>query len=173
MAARLAAIYSLGMEVGVVTDFFTPAKQRALVYWDIPTPSVGTMETTEAAIKGTIRDHVPGATHIVLKAFSSSWNSAVTQHLEQLRWRVWEDDGVFGNPDWYSEIHDHALSDSGHDPDATTVFLATNDKKYIPLVEELRERNVRVYVIVPRDFLNFLTSSELRRAVGEKYWIEL
>ena len=157
----------------MVTEFFTPAKQRALVYWDIPPVFLGAMEGIEAAIRAAVRDRVPGATHIVLKGFSSQSNAAANQRLESLRWRVWEDDTLFGTPDWYGEIRDQALSDSGHDPDATVVFLVTNNDKYIPLIEDLRARNVRVYVITPPGFTYPTANYKLRGRVGEEHWIKL
>ena len=172
-AHSLAAIYSLGMEVGMVTEFFTPTKQRALVYWDIPPILPWGVEQIEASIRAAVREHMPGATNTLLKGFSSSSNSAANQRLESLRWRVWEDDTLLGTPDWYSEVRDQALSDSGHDPEATVVFLVTKDRKYMPLIEDLRERNVRVCVIALPSFTFPDTSRELRSTVGEEYWIEL
>ena len=153
-AESLAAVYSAGTEGGVMATFFTKqasAKQtatrsRALCYWDMANVPVSSFQAERADefIRQAINERVPHAKTTLLKAFSRPQDSQATDILEARGWRVWEDAG-----NWDEEIFDHALSDSGQAPDETVVFLITMDAGFVDLVQDLKERGVRVYLIAP------------------------
>ena len=170
-AESLAAIYSVGAEEGILPKFFAketvkePVAVRdvALVYWDIQNlaPSYSNAAEWDAFIRSEVHRRVPKAKRILLKAFSSTTHQLATNELEKKEWRVWEDHG-----DWDEDIYDQAMSDAGQSPRHTVVFLVTADGDYADMVEELRNRGVRVYLIAPST-----ASKSLISAVGEKRWI--
>ena len=181
----LAAIYSLGMEVGVVAQFFTPTTQKAsvrdaaLVYWYVDlsqwpmspwllSPSLG-LERLDTLIRDEVRKRVPHASRELFKAFLSSPSSPVATQIKNLGWRVWEPE-IWGFQGWSEEIYDQALSDAGQDPFASVVFLVATDVKHVETITELQERHVRVYLVTPR---MSVVSSPLIEAVGKQRWIEL
>ena len=180
-AQSLAAIYSLGMEVGIVATFFAPVKQKtpvrdaALVYWDVPT-NFGwhPIEPQSASIINEVKRRVPHATRQLVKAFVGRNDSMLTSTLENLGWRVWATTST-GFTDWNEEIYDQALSDAGQDPVGSVVFLVTADVRHVELIQELRERNVRVYLISEHGTWPYSqgASAQLIEAVGKRRWIEL
>ncbi len=181
-AQSLAAIYSLGMEVGVVTTFFAPAKQKApvrdaaLVYWDVPTHYGWHMiEPLSTAIMAEVKRRVPSAKRQLFKAFVGRNDVYLTRGLESHGWRVWESTTWMGFADWSEEIYDQALSDAGQNPDGSVVFLVTADTRHVELIQELQGRNVRVYLVTQRNMgiLSSVDSSQLIDAVGKQRWIEL
>ena len=119
----------------------TAARSRALCYWDMATIPASPLEVERAAefIRQAIAQRVPRAKTTLLKAFSRPQDSQATSILEARGWRVWQDAG-----NWDEEIFDQALSDSGQAPDETVVFLITTDAGFADLVEDLRQRGVRV-----------------------------
>lgn len=152
-AESLAAIYSLGMEKGVTANFFVPVKQKAadqeaaLVYWDMQSIApvrVDVVNTLHASIEMEVKRRVPQASRRLFKAFSLTAHSEVTDRMEELGWRVWEDD-----VDWTEDIYEHALSDAGQNPSGSVVFLVSTEGKHEELIAELRGREVRVYVVTP------------------------
>ena len=176
-AESLAAIYSLGMDEGVAVNFFVPIKQKApardaaLVYWDmqsIAPASVDAVDTLDKAIKAEVRKRAPNAARSLFKAFSRPAQSAMTDRLGKLKWRVWEDD-----VDWTEDIHDQALSDAGQDPSAAVVFLVVAEESHEELVQELRGRNARVYTMTPRGYavqsnsLRIMSTAALVAMAGE------
>ena len=153
-AESLAAVYSAGTQGGFMATFFakqasakqTATRNRALCYWDMATIPASPLEVERAAefIRQAIAQRVPRAKTTLLKAFSRPQDSQATSILEARGWRVWQDAG-----DWDEEIFDQALSDSGQAPHETVVFLITTDAGFADLVEDLRQRGVRVYLIAP------------------------
>ena len=150
-AESLAAIYSLGKEKGVEPNFFVSVKQKAplrdaaLVYWDIPSIApvrVTTVNTLHESIETEVKRRAPQSARRLLKAFSYTEHSEVTDRMEKLGWRVWEDD-----VDWTDDIYEQALSDAGQNPLGSVVFLISAEGKHEELIAELRDREVRVYVI--------------------------
>lgn len=155
-AESLAAIYSLGKDKGVAADFFVPVKQKAaardaaLVYWDMQSlapAGVDVAERLDKAIKAAVGQRVPNAARRLFKAFSRNAHSAMTDRLEELGWRVWEDD-----VDWTEDIYDQVLSDAGQDPSGAVVFLITTEESNEELIQELRDRGARVYTATPRGY---------------------
>ena len=179
----LAAIYSLGMEVGMKANFFAPVKQKApardtaLVYWEVPQISMWNtraLEQLDIFITGEVRKRLHNAARELFKAFLSSSNSTVNTLLENLGWRVWEPESL-SNHDWADDIYDQVLSDAGQNPDRSLVFLITTDTRHVDLIEELKGRKVPVYLIAPRNTGTFSlpVSSELVAAVPKKRFIEV
>ena len=181
-AQSLAAIYSLGMEVGIVATFFAPVKQKApvrdaaLVYWDVPT-NFGwhATESQSASIMNEVKRRVPHATRQLVKAFVGRNDSILTSTLESLGWRVWATTSWTGSIDWNEEIYDQALSDAGQDPVGSVVFLVTTDVRHVELIQELRERDVRVYLVAQGEMGIFppVINTRLVEAVGRRRCIEL
>ncbi len=171
----LAAIYSLGMEVGIVAQFFASTKQQtrvrdaALAYCDIQLSPWLSLERLDSLIRDEVRNRVPHASRILFKAFLSSPNSQEATQFSNLGWRVWEPES-WGFHNWSEDIYDQALSDAGQDPFASVVFLVTTDVKHVETIKELHERGVRVYLVTPR---MSVVSSQLTEAVGKQRWIEL
>lgn len=182
-AQSLAAIYSLGMEVGIMATFFAPAKQKApvrdaaLVYWDVPTQyGWHPIEPLSASIMDEAKRRVPHASaRRLFKAFVGRNDSVLTGKLEDLGWRVWESTTWMGFADWSEEVYDQALSDAGQNPSGSVVFLVTADTRHLELIQELQARNVRVYLVTQRSMgiLSSVVSSQLIQAVGKRRWIEL
>ena len=191
-AESLAAIYSLGKDKGVAADFFVPVKQKAaardaaLVYWDIRNVWFGDMgmfpeeaaaslgmvleeglKRLDALITNEARRHVPQAKSELFKAFVNH-SSAFPKDLRALGWRVWEP-GLY-DANWEENLYDQALSDAGQNPSGSVVFLITANATYIDLIEDLRARDVRVYLMTTR---NAVAPPELVAAVGKRRWIEL
>lgn len=171
-AESLAAIYSLGMEKGVAPNFFVPVKQKAadqeaaLVYWDMQTlvpASVAAVDSLDSVIRAAVKQRAQPAGRSLFKAFSHAVHSAMTDRMEELGWRVWEDD-----VDWTQDIRHHVLSDAGHNPERSVVFLITMDKDYVELVGQLRSEKARVHL-----FALPSAPPELIAAVGRRRWIEL
>ena len=152
-AESLAAIYSLGKEKGVEPNFFVSVKQKAplrdaaLVYWDLQSiapASIDVVNTLHTSIEMEVKRRVSQAGRRLFKAFSLTVYSAMTDRMEELGWRVWEDD-----VDWTEDIYEQALSDAGQNPSGSVVFLVSAEGKHEELIAELRGREVRVYVITP------------------------
>lgn len=183
-ANSLAAVYSLAKDRGIDVSFFTPRKQTAkqakksqpaardrfVVYWDVNTvtpPNYYTADREHMSVvfAGAIRQEavkrVSKATHRLYKAFSRPHHSHLTDPLAEEGWRVWED-----NVDWTDQITHDALSDTGVNPESSVVFLVTTDARFVSLIEDLRRRRVRVYLITQAN-----VSQELVSAVGGKYLI--
>ena len=98
------------------------------------------------------------------KAFARPQQAAATDVLEQLGWRVWEDD-----EDIDDEIIAQAKSDCGQEPTDTTLVLIANDGDYMKLVTDLQTQSVQVYLITSQDMYN----KELVEKVSRKLWIQL
>ena len=181
-AQSLAAIYSLGMEVGIVATFFAPIRQKApvrdaaLVYWDVPT-NYGwhVVEPHGTAIVNEIKKRVPRDARLLFKAFVGRNDSVLTKKLEDLGWRVWASATWTGFTDWNEEIYDQALSDAGQNPEGSVVFLVTTDVSHVELIQELRSRAVRVYLVTwgGVGLYSSVVNTQLIEAVGRRRWIEL
>ena len=171
----LAAIYSLGMDVGIKADFFAPVKQKApvrdtaLVYWDVQLSLWLSLERLDTLITGEVRKRVSGTGRELFKAFLSAPSSHAAAELKSLGWRVWEPES-WGFQGWSEDIYDQALSDAGHSYESSIVFLVTTDRSHTDLIRELKERGARVFLMTQR---NYAVSSDLTEAVGKRRWIEL
>ena len=170
-ANKLAAVYSLAMENNFMPTIFAPVTQKAtvrntsLVYWDAQSVATWLRPIEELAelIASEVVQRVPQGKRPLFKVFLQTSQSSHTTTLESLGWRAWEDEC-----DWYEEIWSQALSDSGHDPAASVVFLVTADPDYSDLIRRLRERGVHVYVFAPQQ-----VDERLAEVVGKRRLILL
>ena len=173
-AHSLAAFYSVAQEVGLMVTFFTkanPVPALAACYWDMVSLPVDALAAPAASgfFTGLMEQRAQGAERMLLKVFANPQHDRATDALEKLNWRVWQDDGA-----WEGSIFNQVLSDIGHDPERSIVFVATANDKHIDLVKEARERGARVYVVTPAPPLTFVPTqpSQLVRAAGTLRHIE-
>ncbi|MCE2469512.1 MAG: helix-turn-helix transcriptional regulator [Dehalococcoidia bacterium] len=180
-ADTLAAVFSLAQETGLMVTFFKNAEKResnpapalAACYWDVTTLPVPEDEVGKAnnLLIELVEKHAHGAERVLLKAFSNlqSKHTADLQSghtdelLERLGWRVWKD-----SSNWREEISKQILSDIGHAPDRTVVFLASAEAILRDTVEEARRCGASVYVVTPRNLLRNCSW----KMTGEEWFIE-
>ncbi len=185
-ADSLAAIYSVAAKHQITPEFFQrrkkmakPAKGRTrlLVFWDIQTlpPSATAVRQADKAIRQSLGARFPTAAasrQLSFKAFSYLSDSQATDELQELGWRVWEDDD-----DLSDDIISHGKSDCGQEPENTILVLLTrpNRGEFVDLVRELKSKGVKVYLMSPepRAFLEAIQSKGLIEAIGDKHWIRL
>jgi hypothetical protein len=149
--------------------FFAPEKpkvrirDRALVYWDYDSvkPSVWTEDVGkwDDFIEDEVYKRIPKPTHEQFKIFSGVSINTVLSEFKDLNWDIWDND---------SDMVHHALSESGQEPNASTVFLISTDPTHVELIEWLKDDGVLVYLIAPSS-----VEESLIRAVGKKRWINL
>ena len=174
-AESLAAVYSLAMEKGITPVFFqkrrplvkqSKGRSRLLVMWDIQnvSPPAHQVAAMTSWIRGELDHRFANASYRRYKAFASPHQAAATDVLEQLGWRVWEDE-----EDIDDEIIAQAKSDCGQEPTDTTLVLIANDGDYMKLVADLQTQSVQVYLITSQNMYN----KELVEKVNRKLWIQL
>lgn len=174
-AESLAAIYSLAMEKGITPVFFqkrrpmvkqSKGRSRLLVMWDVQnvSPPAQRVSPMTSWIREELDRRFANASYRSYKAFARPQQAAATDVLEQLGWRVWEDD-----EDIDDEIIAQAKSDCGQEPTDTTLVLIANDGDYMKLVTDLQTQSVQVYLITSQDMYN----KELVEKVSRKLWIQL
>ena len=174
-AESLAAIYSLAVEKGITPAFFqkrrplvkqSKGRSRLLVMWDVQNvcPPTHQVAATISWIRGELDRRFANASYRRYKAFSSPHQAAATDVLEQLGWRVWEDD-----EDIDDEIIAQAKSDCGQEPTDTTLVLIANDGDYMKLVADLQTQSVQVYLITSQSMYN----KELVEKVSRKLWMQV
>ena len=174
-ADSLAAIYSLAKEHGVTAEFFerrkptaklTNHRSRLIVTWDFEGVAVQShqLPEIESWIKSELDRRFSSSSQKLFKAFAWTSQSKEADELSGMGWRVFEDDEGL-----VDAIYDDARSDCGHDPTDTTYVLIAKEELYVELVNELRDRGVRVYLITPpRNY-----EQALIEAVDSKRWIML
>ena len=174
-AQSLASLFSIAMEHSVTPEFFqrrrpkpkpSPGRSRLLVKWDFQNVAASVTQVPDLAswIREELDRRFASASHQLYKAFAYYHQSAATDTLLGMRWRVWEDD-----QDLHDEIVSQAMSDSGQEPEDTTLVLITEDGQYEELVKDLQGRGVRVYLITPWGHF----SNSLVELVGEERWIRV
>ena len=174
-AEALASIYSLAMERGVTPNFFkrrrpdskpSTGRSTLLVMWDFQ--NLGVSARQVASLNSTIRAELNGrfssASHRLFKAFARPDQSSASDALQQIGWRVWEDD-----VDIDEEIIAQAKSDCGQDPSDTILVLIAQDGDYVELIKELRDHKVEVYLVTRQQGF----SQRLAQAVPKKRWMKL
>lgn len=175
-AGSLAAIYSLAVENRIQPEFFkkTGAKSkegrsRLIVAWDyqnLPIQFVDIAQRSEN-IKEELRKRFPTVTYTLLKVFSGPYQSSSTNVLNEHGWRIQE-----FNRDIDEELDTQVWSDCNQDADDTIFVLITKDGDYIDLIEELRKKGVRVYLMAPRHSSQRLIDAVGNRKViqGDDWW---
>jgi DNA-binding XRE family transcriptional regulator len=173
-ASSLASIYSIALARGIRPDFFTrrtpvaektKGRHRLIVMWDFQNVGVSSSHVTEVGgqIRGSLLGKFSSTKQHLFKAFAHPDQSDATDLLSDLGWRVWEDDS-----DMDEEIIDQSRSDCGAEPGATILVLITRDGDYAEMIEELKTKGVRLYLMAPKE-----ASEDLIEAVGKRRWILL
>ncbi|MCT7964824.1 NYN domain-containing protein [Laspinema sp. D1] len=67
------------------------------------------------------------------------------------------------------KLIEDCLQDVRHNPEISTVFLVSGDKDFIPLVLQLKERNIQVILIIRSDEN---TKPELKNIVDKFYYLD-
>lgn len=172
-ADYLALIYSVAKEHNVTPTFFSIRREsqdtrkpryRLVVMWDFQTLGVpeGRVTEADAWIKTEVKRRFNGVSFQLFKAFTYPYQSNAADMLEELGWRVWEDDtGI------REEIIDQSQSDTGHDSSGTILLLITRDNGFTDLIDNLKTQGVRVYLVAPE-----FSSQELVEKVGRRRWIQ-
>ena len=134
--------------------------------WDFQNIGIATqqVESVNSTIRSEINKRFAGASHRLFKAFASLDQSSATDSLQNLGWRVWEDD-----EDLDEEIVAQAKSDCGHDPEDTVLVLITQDGDYLDLIRELRRDGVEVHLYTRQQGFN----RSLVQMVPEGHWMKL
>lgn len=171
-ASSLASVYSIAIAHGIRPDFFmrrnpvkekTQGRHRLIVMWDFQNVGVSSSDVTEVSkrIKESLIGKFSSAKQPLFKAFGHPDQSDATDTLSKLGWRVWEDDA-----DMDEEIIDQSRSDCGSEPGATILVLITKDGDFVELIDELKTKGVRVYLMAPET-----VSEDLVAIVGKKRYI--
>lgn len=166
-ADSLAAIYSLAKNDRIEPVFFKkveakPKEGRSnlFVSWDyqnMPLPSREAVEKAEL-IRDELTKKFLSVSHAVFKVFASSRQASVTNEISKQGWRLEEFDS-----DIDEELDSQAWSDCNQVPQDTLFVLITKDGDFTGLIEDLRKKGVRVYLMAPEK-----ANQELIEAVGRK-----
>ena len=169
-ADSLANIYSVAKENRLEPVFFKEresyAKQgrsRLIVAWDFQNLPFMWNQITEKndRIKNELARRFPTINYSLYKIFASPFHSAATNELSKVGWRVQE-----YSHDIDEELDSQSWSDCNQAPKNTIFVLITRDGDFTDLIEDLRNKGVRVYLMAPEN-----SSQNLVKAVGEKRWI--
>lgn len=169
-ARALAAIHSIAMERGLTPAYFkkaapaTPdARTELLVYLDLQNLSLNAADVPafDGWIRAELNRRFPNTANRWFKGFCAPHQSAATEQLESLGWRIWED-----SDDLDDEIVSQSRSDCGRKPDNTILILGSKDGDFAGLINEMRGKGVMVYLIAPPGI-----SQKLAQAVGEDWRI--
>ncbi len=172
-ANYLALVYSVAKEHNITPVFFgirresqqtQKSRYRLIVMWDFQTLGVPADQVTQADtwIRTEVQRRFSGVSFQLLKAFTYPYQSNAADILEDLGWRVWEDDTGIRD-----EIIDQSRSDSGQEPTGTILVLITRDNGFTDLIDDLKAQGVRVYLVAPE-----YSSQELIEKVGRRRWIQ-
>ena len=143
-------------------------RTRLLVVWDFSdfAPHPQHVPNVDAWVREVCEKRISTAAQRTFKAFvpATQWSSPFDpgDALLDRGWKVWEE-----GEDLEEAIIEHCKSDCGQDPLDTTLVLVARDGDYSDMVNELKGRGVRVYL------LGFGCSQELVNAVGERRHIEM
>lgn len=175
-AESLAAIYSAAAEHGIAPDFFQRRRpmpkqgkgpSRLLVMWDFQNLAVRENQVAplNSWLRGDMDRRFPGTSYRRFKAFSHPQQEAAADKLQELGWRVFEDDA-----DMDEEIVNQSKSDCGQEPKDTILVLITKDRDFRELAAELKRKGVTVYLVTPSQGY----SQALVKALGNNNrWIKL
>ena len=170
-ANSLAMIYSVAKENRIEAQFFKEAetktqKGRSNLYvsWDYQNMPIMEYQAVERAklIRDTLIERFPSVSHSVFKIFASPMYSYVTNQISQQGWRLHE-----FSYDIDEELDAQSWSDCNQAPKDTIFVLITRDGDYIELIEELRQKGVRVYLMAPDN-----ASHRLLETVGKRWRIK-
>jgi DNA-binding XRE family transcriptional regulator len=171
-ASSLASIYSIAMENGIKPNFFPrrsqlkekkPVREKLLIMWDFQNMPVSAKDVPEIDkwIRVEMGRRFPTTTRRRFKAFAHTSQTDATDALLDLEWKVYEDDS-----DMDEELIDQSRSECLQDPENVILVIITQDRDYAELIEELKLKGVRVYVMTSQN-----TGKNLIELVGNKRWI--
>ncbi len=170
-ADSLASIYSLAVEDRIESEFFKKSeshmkhgRSRLVVAWDFQNLAISSIEVSEKnnLIREYLKQRFPTISYSLYKVFSSSIHTPATDELSKLGWRIQEFDR-----DVDEELDSQVWSDCNQDAEDTIFILITRDGDFVDLIEDLRNKGVRVYLMAPEH-----SSQRLIEAVGKKGWID-
>ena len=171
-AGSLASIYSIAMENQIKPNFFTrrsgvkekkPVRQKLLTMWDFQNMPVSAEDVPaiDKWIRNEMGKRFPSTTHRRFKAFSHTNQTDATDILLDLEWKVYED-----NCDMDEELIDQSRSECLQSPENVILVIITQDRDYLDLIDELKLKGVRIYIMTTQN-----TSQKLIESVGKKRWI--
>ncbi len=174
-ALSLAKIYGIAQERGKAVEFFvrrrpmakkTNKRTRLLVFWDFQNVGAATNKVKDVneKIRSALQARFGGASFQIFKAFGGLNQSKATDVLDELDWRVWEDD-----IDMDEELISQARSDGGQEPEETILVLIAKDGGYAEVIGDLREQGVDVYL----GQLSGTLASKLKKGVDSDHFIDL
>ncbi len=173
-ATSLAAIHSIAMERGITPSFFKKRKKqimkptRMLVVWDFPNlaAQIQHLPHLDAWLRAELEERFSTTAQRKFKAFVRSTPGYSffdpTETLENHDWDVWEE-----SDDLDEKIIHHCSTYCGQDPSRTILVLITRDGGYAEMINELKSRGVRVYL------LGVGHSQDLIDAASKNHLIEL
>lgn len=171
-ANSLAAIYSIAQDNGVSVEFFEERampprvqnqRSRAVVMADFQNLGVSAqnVQAFNDFVRNEVGRRVPGATNTLFKAFASPHQAEATGSLRSLGWRIQED-----ADDLDAEIIQQARSNCGQQPTESVLVLITRDGGFADLINTLKGRGVRVYLVAhPNANQNLLNAVGSRRVI--------
>lgn len=171
-ADSLAAIYSVAIVNRIEPMFFKEAeshskqgRSRLVVAWDFQNLSIAWHEVAEKGnwIKWELVKRFPTISYSLYKVFASPLYSAATDELSKIGWRKQE-----YSHDIDEELDSQSWSDCNQDPKDTIFVIITRDGDFVDLLQDLKVKGVRVYLMAPEN-----SSQRLIEAVGKKGWIRL
>lgn len=143
-------------------------RTRLLVAWDVPDFAAHSQHVpdVDAWVRAECEKRFPTTTQRTFKAFvrATQWPSPFdpSDALLDRGWKVWEE-----GEELEETIVEHCKSDCGQEPLVTILVLVARDGDYVGLINDLKERGVRIYL------LGFGCSQELIDAVGVKRYVKL
>ena len=171
-AESLAALYSVAIENRIEPMFFKESesyskqgRSRLVVAWDFQNLSFMWTEITDRSewIKEELAKRFPTVNYRLYKVFASPFHTVATKELSKREWRIQE-----YSHDIDEELDSQSWSDCNQAPKETIFVLITRDGDFADLIEALRNKGVRVYLMSPEN-----GNQNLIKTVGEKRWIPL
>jgi len=166
-ADSLAAIYSVAKEGRIDSQFFKlkvtnrkGGRSNLFVSWDyqnIPLSAYIAGDKAKSIIDE-LSKRFPTVSHSVFKVFASSVHRSATNEMAKQGWRLQEFDR-----DIDDELDSQGWGDCNQAPQDTIFVLITRDGDFVDLIEDLRKKGIRVYLMAPEN-----TSIKLMEAVGKK-----
>ncbi|KTB47802.1 NYN domain/Helix-turn-helix [Dehalogenimonas alkenigignens] len=169
-ADSLAGIYSIAVENRVQPEFFVKTqvkveqgRSRLIVAWDFQNLAVSPQEfgKRDSFIRTYLNQRFPTITYSLFKVFASPIHATTTTEMAKLGWRLQEFDH-----DVDEELDSQVWSDCNQNAENTIFVLITQDGDFAELINDLRQKGVRTYLIAPE-----CSSQGLKDAVGKKGWI--
>ena len=152
------------METAKTTLAGTSVRSRRIVMWDFQNVAVAAsdIQRVDTEIMDTLNRICASADHDLFKAFCHPDQHAATAELRKLKWRVKK-----RTDDIDQVLVQECKSDCGQSPDEVVLVICTKDGDFAPLVKEMRDWGVEVYVMGPKG-----TNKRLIETAGS-HWIEL